>query len=270
MNIEKVINSLKSNGFTEYEAKIYLSLLKESPANGNMIANSSGVPGPKVYEALRKMQEKGYVFLAASGEKKSSKRYTPLPYKDLLQSLEEDFSENITVLSTTLEDISKKSNQDWTELFHIEGYNTSMEVMRNGIENASSEIMISCWSEELEQLFPHLSHAHERGVKIVSMIFDRTQKGIPWRNFYHNDSLEDALNQRHSGELNIVIDQQKVIVFDANHEQPNAVVSSHKAMVATTRKYIRHDIYVNRIMNDIKEPLVDLYGNKFERLIDDF
>jgi HTH-type transcriptional regulator, sugar sensing transcriptional regulator len=102
------------------------------------------------------------------------------------------------------------------------------------------------------------------------MIFNRTQNDIPWRNFYHNDSLEDALNQRHSGELNIVIDQKKVIVFDANHEQPNAVVSSHKAMVATTRKYIRHDIYVNRIMNDIKEPLIDLYGEKFERLTDDF
>jgi HTH-type transcriptional regulator, sugar sensing transcriptional regulator len=270
MNIEKVINSLKSNGFTEYEAKIYISLLKESPANGNMIANSSGVPGPKVYESLRKMQEKGYIFLVASGEKNSSKRYTPLPYKDLLQSLEKDFSENISLLSTTLEDISQKNIHDWTELFHIEGYKTSIEVMRNEIENASSEILVSCWSEELNQLYPYLSLAHKRGVKIVSMIFDKTQMDIPWRNFYHNDHLEDALTQRHSGELNIVIDQKKVIVFDANHEQPNAVVSSHKAMVATTRKYIRHDIYVNRIMNDIKEPLVDLYGEKFERLIDDF
>ncbi|WP_201716387.1 TrmB family transcriptional regulator [Rossellomorea arthrocnemi] len=270
MNIEKVINSLKSNGFTEYEAKIYLSLLKESPSNGNMIANSSGVPGPKVYESLRKMQEKGYIFLVASGEKKSSKRYTPLPYKDLLQSLEKDFSENLSLLDTTLEDISKKSRHDWTELFHIEGYTTSMDVVKSEIGNASSEVLISCWSEELGQLFPHLSLAHERGVKIVSLIFDKTQKKIPWRNFHHNDHLEEALTQRHSGELNIVIDQSKVIVFDANDKQPNAVVSSHKAMVATTRKYIRHDIYVNRIMNDMKEPLVELYGQKFEGLIDDF
>lgn len=269
LNNHKIINSLKSNGFTEYEAKIYIALLKRSPANGNMIATASGVPSPKVYETLRKMQEKGYVFPVSNGEKNSNKWYIPLPYQDLLDSFEKEFFANLTLLNSTFNEIYNTSNQNWSELFHIAGYETSIEAIKNEIENSNLEISMSCWSEEFNKLYPYLLAAHERGVKIVVLLFDDKIDNVPWRSFYHNNRLEKMINKRHKGELNIVIDQKKAIIFDAENN-PHAVVSSHQAMVATTIKYIRHDIYVNRIMNDFGEKLEDFYGKNYEGLINDF
>ncbi|KHF39369.1 TrmB family transcriptional regulator [Halalkalibacter okhensis] len=270
MKKDKIINSLKMNGFTEYEAKIYISLLKSFPANGNMIANDSGVPGPKVYETLRKMEDKGYVFLVSDGDKKSSKRYSPLPYKDLLAFFEKGFNENKDILETSLEEIANSGDQEWTEIFRMEGYETSIEAIASAIDNSSSKIYLSCWSKEFTLLYPTLLAAHERGVKIVTMIFDEPKEEIYWPTFTHHKRLREILHIRHSNELNIVLDERKVIVFEIFDDLPSAVVSSHKAMIETTKKYIRHDIYVNRVIHDLGDQLVTIYGEKFERLIDDF
>ncbi|MEB1807040.1 MAG: hypothetical protein LPK26_07030 [Bacillaceae bacterium] len=268
MKNQNIINSLKNNGFTEYEAKVYLSLLKSYPANGNRIAKSSGVPGPKVYETLRKMQEKGYVFLVKNGDKSSNKRYYPLPYEDLLSSFEKEFTENLNLLHTSFEMISSSSDQEWSELFHMEGYETSIEVIKNEIDHSSQEIIMSCWAKEFDALFSHLAAAQKRGVKVVTMLFDQTTTPIPWSNFFHYPSTK--VDDRHFGELSIVIDDKKVVVFEAKSANSSGVVSSHQSMVKTTRNYIRHDIYVNRIMNDFDQDLKKLYGEQLERLIDDF
>lgn len=42
-------------GFTEYEAKVYLALLRENPATGYQLSKSSGVPRSMVYEALGRL-----------------------------------------------------------------------------------------------------------------------------------------------------------------------------------------------------------------------
>ena len=42
-------------GFSEYEAKVYLALLHESPGTGYQLSKKSGVPRSMVYEALGRL-----------------------------------------------------------------------------------------------------------------------------------------------------------------------------------------------------------------------
>ena len=49
-----LIEDLKLAGFTEYESRTYLALLREHPATGYKISNESGVPRSMVYQALGK------------------------------------------------------------------------------------------------------------------------------------------------------------------------------------------------------------------------
>ena len=52
---------LKSFGFTEYETKVYLSLVQLSGSKAADIAKHSAVPSNKVYECLIRLAEKGFI-----------------------------------------------------------------------------------------------------------------------------------------------------------------------------------------------------------------
>ncbi|MBM7631057.1 TrmB family transcriptional regulator [Geomicrobium sediminis] len=268
---EDIILTLKNYGLNSYEAKVYLSLLYKNPSNGNMIATDSGVPSPKIYESLRTLMNKGIVFLVSKGEQSKNKLYTPLPYQDLIKRFEVQFSDEISFLQKHLKDIHEQSEQTWPKLSHIEGYEPAIEAIKHFIDESEESILISCWEKELQALLPHLLQAHKRGIRVVSLVFDYTPDSskIPWRNFTHQ--ANEKVRQRHKNELIIVIDEHKTISVEANRRKANAVISNHQFMVRTAVNYIRHDIYVNRMIADIgHEKLQEIYGENFSALIDDF
>lgn len=57
----KVVENLQKLGFTGNEAKIYAVLVCLKQARASEIAESAGVPRPKIYRTLRGMEKKGYV-----------------------------------------------------------------------------------------------------------------------------------------------------------------------------------------------------------------
>ena len=56
--IEPILNDLKDLGFTEYEAKVYLALLKNHPASAYTVSQDSGVPHSRVYDVTRRLIRK--------------------------------------------------------------------------------------------------------------------------------------------------------------------------------------------------------------------
>ena len=77
----ELLSSLVSLGLTEYEAKVYLALLKGSPANGYQLSKRTGVPRSMIYEALGRLHTRGAVL--KSGDERST-LYRPVPPDDLL------------------------------------------------------------------------------------------------------------------------------------------------------------------------------------------
>lgn len=263
-----IVNTLKEFGMTEYESRIYLTLLTNHPSNGNTISTLSGVPSPKVYESLRKMKEQGLVFTVSGSKKSKQVHYSPLPYDELLKSKESKFMSDLHFLNHALEEVSSKVDTNWSELFVINGYAASMEVVKSALLDSVKEIIISCWKKEFEVLKDLLFESHKRGIKITTFLFDDKQLDLPWNSFSHyNEQLALA---RHTGELSVVIDEKKTILLHSLDESPHSVVSSHPVMVSTTKNYIKHDIYVNRVINDFEMEMKAYYGSNFEGLINDF
>ncbi len=56
-----MINALKKIGLTEYEANVYITLLKGGQLLGGIISRLSGVPHSKTYYSLNNLIEKGFV-----------------------------------------------------------------------------------------------------------------------------------------------------------------------------------------------------------------
>jgi sugar-specific transcriptional regulator TrmB len=55
---ESVVEKLKRVGLTEYEARVYLSLLRDHLNSASKLSKKSGVPRTKIYSVLRSLHEK--------------------------------------------------------------------------------------------------------------------------------------------------------------------------------------------------------------------
>jgi hypothetical protein len=78
-----LLERLREIGLGDYEAKLYLALVKRHPATGYELARSSGVPSSKVYEVLGRLQEKDLVFVADGGAR--GKRYIPVDPEEFIE-----------------------------------------------------------------------------------------------------------------------------------------------------------------------------------------
>ena len=99
---EEAIFYFKALGFTEYEAKVYLSLLGEHPASAYTISRNSGVPHSRVYDITRRLIKKGVVGLAST----NPDRFSPLSPGDLLFKLRKDNERFIDEIQDCLENLS--------------------------------------------------------------------------------------------------------------------------------------------------------------------
>ena len=76
-----LLNQFIKIGFTEYEAKVYLALLRKHPATGYQLSKESGVPRSMVYEALKRLHARGAALETAE---ERATLYRPLPPQLLL------------------------------------------------------------------------------------------------------------------------------------------------------------------------------------------
>ena len=78
------IDGLVKIGFSEYEAKAYVALLRENPITGYQLAKLSGVPRSMIYEVLSKLVLRGAAMIlrkegSTQGTQGTRTLYAPVP-----------------------------------------------------------------------------------------------------------------------------------------------------------------------------------------------
>ena len=94
----ELIAQLAKFGFTQNEAKAYITLLQHHPATGYEISQYSGVPRSAIYEILRKLELSGAVY----AEGKKPVNYSPISPDQLATQLASKFEHNIHKLKEGL------------------------------------------------------------------------------------------------------------------------------------------------------------------------
>ena len=80
---KEILPGLRQLGFTDYEARIYVQLLKTSPATAYEISKAAGVPRANAYAALEALAQRGAV-LPVNEE---PLRYVAAPPKTLFEGI---------------------------------------------------------------------------------------------------------------------------------------------------------------------------------------
>jgi sugar-specific transcriptional regulator TrmB len=235
-------------GFTEYEARVYLSLLEENPATGYQISKSSGVPRSMVYEALGRLDHRGAVLSTQSGR---ATLYRPLPPDVLLERYEREHHELIDSLRAGLAKVEGKAAGE--RVWRILGQAPVHSYMLRMIEASSRELFLVLPDPELAALREAVVGAEARGVRVRALLTG--QDNLDVGEVARHPSLESELQQLTNIAL-VEADHKQALIADTSGEV-TATVTEDNNLVLIARQFVWMELLAQQLVSRLGEELFE-------------
>lgn len=250
--MDEVMKELQKLGFSQYECKAYIGLLKHYPATGYEISKQTGVPRSMIYEVLGKLMDKGAVHLVPSEPVK----YVPVSATELMDRMRKDFEKSFDFLDQKLNSLEQERQVD--VISHIRTDERIIKEIRNMIERAEEELWISVWEQQVTELESSIQRKEQEGVHIFSILFGAPDTKIG-TTFHHNYMTPDVVKERMGGHLTVIArDGKEVLIANfSDHGTSWAVTTYDPALVLVATEYVRHDIMVEEITKEFGPDKLD-------------
>lgn len=263
---EATAERLVELGFSRYEARAYLGLIGTEPQTGYALANTTGIPQPKVYETLRKLVARNAVVKIGS----DPARFVALAPEQLLGQLESDFRRRLTDAKLELERFDPARPGQEVRLFHsAQDRATIVTTAQDLLSKAEEHVYLAGSSEELAELGPGVAAAQDRGVRFDVLHFGRPPFAISNGRLLAHASTDGVLFRHHQARyLALVADGSTALWSLApGGADWQGQWLADALFAALVKGYIRHDLYVQQIYADLPEPLTERYGPGLNGLI---
>lgn len=258
---DALIDQLNNLGFTVYEAKAYLALLKQNPASGYEVAQESGVPRSVIYDVLRKLEKSG---IAAVAQEKP-KKYIPLPPNQLVSILTSHFNSNVESLKSSL--YSYVDNQGSGSLWNISGYQVIIQKAKEMVRKATHSIYVSGWASELSHMHKDLVAARDKGVSVI--LFSFNDVDFEGEKVYSYEIPEKDLENNWNHKLVLVVDKNESIMGEADLRfSPSGAWTDNPAIVSIALNYIILDItlFGQRKKVDVSRSVTEMMNGHLDGL----
>ena len=261
--VDQSIEHLKTLGFTEYEAKVYLALVRDHPATAYTISQNSGVPHSRVYDITRRLISRGAALQVGS----NPDRFSPLPPEELTVKLERDHQQSVKEFRELVKTLPFEA--DFDPVWNIGDRGEALRITGELIEASGKTVYIGIWDDELGGLLPALRAADARGVRIVFLIYGRTDPGFGELYYHRTEGMPQV------GELGRTIDcvadsAACVTGSLAKKRPPQIVWPKNRGLVKTVEEYIIHDFYLAELQRSMGEAIETAFGRNLERLREKF
>jgi len=261
MKDEKIEQRFKELGFTAYEAKAYLALLRQNPVTRYELSKNSGVPRSAIYDIIRKLESWG----AVNALYVQPEKYIPLPPDQLLELLERQFNER-------LEDAKKSLSKFNTEiepghLWNIVGYKNMLHKAREMISRAEHSIYLSLWQRECHLLRDDITEAINRGVAVTAFSF--TPLEISSDRVYSYNIPDQELHAIWDRKIILVVDKTELLMGEADDKHNKKTAwTDNKAIVdiATNHMILDITLYGMRKKVDVGDTVTAMESSGFENL----
>lgn len=242
------LESLKSIGFSENEAKTYLALLADYPATGYQISKKAGIPRSMIYEILGHLASRGAVMESYEGR---ATLYRPLEPEILLNEHHKNLVSILANLKVELGEIysAKHDQRVWT-ITDLESIYSSARQM---ITNAKSELFLIINDQHANILFDPLQTSHQSGIKIHTLATG--EKSFPFTETAYHPPLESEI-QGIADTLVVIADQDEVLIAQTTLK-PNATLTNNPNLVLIARQFIWMELFTQRIYSQIGNELVE-------------
>lgn len=248
MTLDRIQRELTGLGFTEYEARVYLALLKESPATGYQISKGSGVPRSMVYEALGRLDMRGAVMSTRSGR---STLYRPVPPEMLLDRYEAGQRELIESLRNGLAEVNQGRLGEF--IWRIRGAGQVRTYMRQMIEACTDELFLVLPDRELEALRSAIVGADERGIRVWALLTGEGNLSVG--EVARHPTRESELQQLTHVVL-VETDHRQALIANMLDEV-DATVTEDKNLVLIARQFVWMELLAQRLASRLGPDTLD-------------
>ena len=250
-----LLADLKRLGFTEYEARIYLQLLRESPATAYEISKSAGVPRPNAYHALEALAQRGAVLPVSE----DPVRYIAAPPQEFLDSLSRQISSICTSVGSQLATLSHPVEDQY--VWTLSGKMAVHDKIENLIRSSQEIIMVKAADDILRGHKPALKEAADRGVEMLIVLF-----GFDAEEFRFNDKCRVYIHEANGVRMGttdnlftIASDHDEMVTATVANDFL-AVHTRNQPIVNMAESLIRHDFYMAEIFARFGSQIDEAFG----------
>ena len=249
-----ILKEFKAIGFTEYEAKVYMQLMRSGTATAYEIAKESGVPRPNTYDALESLTKRGSVLPV----NENPRRYVAKDPDSHLTSLGRDMMSLCESLAEKLSKIEEPDDAPY--VWNVHGELAMHEKIDALINESTTTLWAKASSDVLERHAEALQAAAERGVEMLIVIY-----GEDPDRFRFTDRCHIYLHESNGVRIGIAdnlftmtIDHRQALT--ATTDGPVAFYTHNQAMVTMADTLIRHDYYMAAILDRFGGEIFGAFG----------
>ncbi|MBN1681055.1 MAG: TrmB family transcriptional regulator [Anaerolineae bacterium] len=244
-----LLDNLTAIGFTEYEAKVYIALLRSHPATGYQLSKQAGIPRSMVYEALGRLDARDAVLKT---EEAKATLYRPMPPDALLNRLLVDHEQCIDILRQGLDTIY--TAQDEGHLWTFSGEEAVLSYARDMINNAHKEIMLVLTDTNLRILRQAILETHARGVSVGALLTGEEDLNV--NQVAYHPPLESQIHKLEDS-LVVVVDEQEVLIASPQSANYTATVTTNTNMVQIGRQFVWMELFAHRVFSQLGPEVLD-------------
>ncbi len=246
------IDKLVQIGFSEYEAKAYVALLRASPVTGYQLSKTSGVPRSMIYETLGKLAARGAAMTLRKG---NTTQYAPAPADEFLDHLHREHEALTTSLKDDLTTLASPADLEY--VWNIEGHENILAKSIEMIDQAKSSVYLALVPEMCQELQPMLAGAVERGVRV--RLYTTSEVDLTGCRVIVAHVAEETLGQARGLGLILVIDGEEMLIGEwLTANQARASWTSSPLLVFIAEHHLRTDLYLPRILALLGDRALDI------------
>jgi sugar-specific transcriptional regulator TrmB len=256
-----LVADLQRIGFSEYEARTYMSLLQVNPATAYEVSKHSGLPRANTYGALDALTQKS----AVQPVTESPVRYAPVRPEVLLDRLSSELNGVCDRLKDHLGALETDDRSDI--VWSLSGQEQIERKINELIDGAKGHVWIKASTAVLRQHLEALQRAARRDVALVFVVFGQDTEflelGVRSKVYLHEGN-----GVRIGGADNlftVAIDYRVALTANVTGELTGAY-TTNPSVVRMAETLIRHDFYMAEIMMAFPEQIGQRFGPNLVRL----
>jgi sugar-specific transcriptional regulator TrmB len=160
------IDALAELGFPALEARIYILLLRNSPATGYHVAHLLHKPVTNTYKALESLCRKGCLVVDQAAK---PRRYSALPLSEYLDGMERNFRKKREAAETLLKSVS--GSMHYPGIYRLESLDQVYATAVRMIGKARVSILVDAFPKQMAKVGGALEKATRRKVRVLAKAY---------------------------------------------------------------------------------------------------
>lgn len=256
-----LLSDLTGIGFTEYEAKVYLALLRENPATGYQLSKKAGVPRSMVYEALGRLHARGAVLKT---DDHRAMLFRPVPPDILLDRYEREQHNLIDGLRDNLLKLYQAQEED--RFWSIKDRSSVLAYAIQMIEEAQTELLLVLSDPDIQALGEKIRQSCARGVAVSALL---TGEGdLDCGEIARHPPLESELQEL--TDMMVVVADGKECLISGGDIERTATITTNRNLVLIARQFVWMELFAQRLHSQLGDDSLAVLEPLDRRILESF